>query len=267
MKKNTAFLLVLLILFSLCACAGRGGGNDLFNSASPTTSGLQFLQSDGKSSTSAWLFDNIKEQSLLNELSKVTATPAESWTPKKAGFPVYGLQIMDTSGNPIEAAWTNGYLILQDGSVYKFNYNFSKLMENYDWESMKEISSLPCQYYLSLNGGKWYSEFLTPAEHEAAPEQISLEILSAENGITARLTNTGSVDWTYGEAFSLDVLVDGQWYAVPILPDKNYGFIGIGYTLRPGASTEKTYYLGMYGDLPSGTYRLVVGGLTAEFTL
>lgn len=268
MKKLISLLLTFLVTLSLCACTGNGGGNNLFDNASPTTSGLQFLRSNGESSTSVWLFDNIKEQSLLNDLSKATATPAEDWTPEKAGFPVYGLQIMDTSGNPIEAAWTKGHLILQDGSVYKFNYDFSKLEKNYNWENDKEIPYIPCQYYLARNEGQWYPKFLTPAEHKTPPEHISIEILSVSSGgITTRLTNTGTKEWTYGEAFSLDVLVDGKWYAVPVLPDKNYGFVSIGYPLKPGTSAEKMFYLGMHGDLPSGTYRLVVEGLTAEFTL
>lgn len=267
MKKLIAFLLCAALLLALCACADSGSGNNLFDNASPTTSGLQFLRSSGKSSTSSWLFDSIKTQSLLNDLSKVTATPVEDWTPKKADFPVYGLNIMDTSGNPIEAAWTKGHLILQDGSVYKFNYDFSTLEKNYDWEDTREIPYIPCQYYLTRNEGQWYSKFLTPAEHEAPPEYISMELLSVESGgITVCFTNTGSKEWIYGEAFSLDVLVDGQWYAVPVLPDKNYGFTSIGYPLHPGTSAEKTFYLGMHGALPSGTYRLVVDGLTAEFS-
>lgn len=268
-KKLIVLSLCLALLTPLFACGqSAGNGNDLFDKASPATSGLQLLQSNGAFSTSAYLFDNAREQALLDELSKVTATPADDWTPKKAGFPVYGLTIMDTSGYPIEAAWTKGYLILQDGSVYKFNYDFSKLEKNYDWESFKDIPYLPCQYYLARNDGQWYTKFLTPSEHKAPPEHISMEILSVSiGGITVRFTNTGSKEWTYGEAFSLDVLVDGQWYAVPVLPDKNYGFVSIGYPLQSGTTAEKTFYLGMHGDLPSGTYRLVVEGLTAEFIL
>ena len=269
MKKMISLLLALLAVLTFCFCGSNSGdGNDLFDKASPTTSGLQFLRFNGEASTSVWLFDSIKEQSLLNDLSKVTAAPVEDWTPKKADYPVYGLQIMDTAGNPIEAAWTKGHLILQDGSVYEFNYDFSELERNYDWENVKEIPFLPCQYYLARNEGQWYAKFLTPAEHETPPEHISMELLSVESGgITVCFTNTGSKEWIYGEAFSLDVLVDGQWYTVPVLPDKNYGFIGIGYSLRPGTSAEKTFYLGMHGELPSGTYRLVVEDLAAEFSL
>ena len=264
-KKLIILLLCLALLMPLIACKQ---GNDLFKAASPTTSALHFTCSDGNISYSAWLYDAAKEQSLLNELSKVNATSADGWTPEKAGFPIYGLNIMDTSGNPIETAWSNGYLILQDGSVYKFDYDFSKWKDTYEWEDITERAHFPNQYYLARNEGQWYSKFLTPAEHEPAPEYITLAISAVEDGrIIALLTNESSEEWVYGESFSLDVLLDGVWYSVPTEPSVNWGFTSLGYILSAGDSSEEAYSLVMFGDLPAGTYRLVVDGLTAEFTL
>ena len=269
MKKLIALLLSLTLLLGVCACnQTTGNGNDLFQAASPSTSALCFFWAEKDSSLTGWIYDSAVIQEILSALSQVDAVLVDRWTPEKADYPVYGISIMDTEGYPIEAAWTNGYLILQDGSVYKFNYDFSKLKESYDWDDITERPYLPCQYYLARNGSQWYPKFLTPAEHEPAPENISLTVTAADNNqVTALLTNQGNEEWLYGEAYSLDVLLDGVWYSVPMEPSVNWGFTSIGYTLGAGSSKEKSYYLNMYGDLPSGTYRLVVEGLTAKFEI
>lgn len=41
----------------------------------------------------------------------------------------------------------------------------------------------------------------------------------------------------------------------------------IAFVLEPGSAREITYSLTRYGDLPSGLYRIVQNGLTAEITL
>lgn len=70
----------------------------------------------------------------------------------------------------------------------------------------------------------------------------------------------------YGEAFSIHVLLDGTWYGVPTMPG-DHAFSTVGYMLRAGDTTEKTYYLDTYGALPAGTYRLAVQDLTVEFAI
>lgn len=270
MKKKRKLLIILVCIVVLCVilfCACRRE-NDLFKAASPTTSALRFVYHDESTGFSAWLYDAAKEQQIITDLSQVKAVPVNNWTPELVTWPVYGISISGFNADGVDAAWSNGYLILQDGSVYKFDYDFSKLKGSYEWEDVTESAYLPSRYYLARNDGQWYSKFLTPAEHEPAPENISLTVTAVEDGrVSATITNEGSKEWTYGEAFSLEVLLDGVWYSVPTVPAGNWGFVSIGYILPGGEAREESYSLTMYGDLPSGTYRLVVEGLTAEFIL
>lgn len=267
MKRIIVLLLTLILLLSLCACSQPSGGNSLFDSASPLTSMLSFSWYTETENMRSSIEDQDNAEMILAELSAVTATPVDNWTPKKASYPIYSIWIYSADGHPLEFTWTNGYLIAQDSSVYKFNYDFSKLRD-YDSELTEYLNDpayIPCLRYLTQYDNRWYPKFLIPAEQKTAQVGLSMEILSQENGVSVRITNNGTKTWDYGEIYSLEVLLDGQWYTVPTLPDKNYGFFAIGYTLHPGSSTEKTYYLDMYGDLPSGIYRLVVENITAEF--
>lgn len=270
MKKKKKLIIVLVCIAVLCVilfCACKQG-NDLFNAASPTTSALHFTCSGDGSGFSAWLYDAAKEQQIISDLSRAKATPANNWTPELVTQPIYGISIGGFNTFGVTAAWSNGYLILQDGSVYKFDYDFSKLKDAYEWEDVTESAYYPNQYYLARNEGQWYAKFLTPAESKPAPEDITLSISAVEDGrIIALLTNASSEEWVYGESFSLDVLLDGVWYSVPTEPSVNWGFIDLAYILPAGEARTEHYNLGMFGDLPAGTYRLVVEGLTAEFTL
>ena len=47
----------------------------------------------------------------------------------------------------------------------------------------------------------------------------------------------------------------------------NFDIPAIAFGLAPGDAREITYNLTRYGDLPSGLYRIVQNGLTAEITL
>ena len=71
-------------------------------------------------------------------------------------------------------------------------------------------------------------------------------------------------EFTYGEYFSLQKQIDGQWYTMPVRAD-NVGFQDIAHILPDGESASETYNLDIYGTLEPGMYRLVVETLSAEF--
>ena len=268
MKKLLAILLCVASLLALFGCAKTG--NTIWKDASPGTSAMHFYRFDEAGGYGNITFDQTDEGKILSRLSAVDATPVSDWTAEKVTLPVYGIKIGTKDGMGILAAWSNGYLILRDGSVYEYDFDFSVLESDYAWEYSRapvSLSAMPCGRLLSEGTDGWIADRLFPAEELTPPEGITMAFkeLTAEK-ITVKLTNTNETDWMFGESFSLHVLLDDTWYRVPELDDKNYMFNSIGIILPAGESTEKTYSLGSYGALPEGTYRLVVEGMSVEFT-
>lgn len=273
MKKIIAFLLCTTLLLSLLGCGGAkngSGSNDLWAEGSPETSAMFLYTFDKDDGRALITFNQADEHDILDRLSAVNAIPVTDWTAEKVKLPVYGIEIGTMDGTGIVAAWSNGYLILRDGSVYEFDFDFAALKADYEWEFSRDIHSLsamPCGRLLSQGPDGWIAPHMTPVEPLTPPEGISMVLKEqTADSLTVELTNGSNVEWCYGEHFSLNVLLDGVWYDVPVLDDKNYAFIDIGILLGAGESHEKTYNLSMYGTLPEGRYRLVVFGLSVEFT-
>lgn len=268
MKKLLAILLCITSLLTLFGCAKTG--NSIWKDASPGTSAMHFYRFDEAGGYGSITFDQTDEGKILDRLSAVDATPTADWTPEKVTLPVYGIEIGTKDGMGIRAAWSNGYLILRDGSVYEFDFNFSALEEDYTWEYSRapvSLSAMPCGRLLSEGADGWVADRLSPAEELTPPDGITMVFKELTAGkITVKLSNTSETDWCFGEYFSLHVLLDGIWYRVPELDDKNYMFNDIGIILPAGESMEKSYSLGSYGTLPADTYRLVVEGMSVEFT-
>lgn len=269
MKKVLLILLCAALLLSLFGC-GKGG-NDLWKKASPETSAMFLYTFDENGGQAGITFDQQVEHTILEQLSSVNATPVTDWTAELVTLPVYGIEIGVYDDLSILAAWSNGYLILRDGSVYEFDFDFADLAERYEWEHHRTVDSLSdmlCGRLLSEGPEGWITDHLSPADELVAPEGITMTLKerTAEK-ITVELTNHSNSEWMYGAAFSVQTLLDDNWYDVPELDDLNYSFIEIAYVLPAEKAQEKTYDLSMYGDLPEGTYRLVTHGLSVEFDL
>lgn len=272
MKKILSILLCIVSLLSLFGCGPKSGENHLWDEGSPETSAMILYTFDDKGGRVGITFDQTDEHAILDRLSAVDAVPVTDWTPDKVKLPVYGIEIGTKDGMGILAAWSNGYLILRSGSVYKFDFDFSALETDYPWEywdrAISSLSAMPCGRLLSEGPDGWIADHLSPADDLTAPEGITMTLKEqTADKITVELTNNGSTEWCYGKYFSLQALLDGVWYNVPVLDDKNYAFTDIGILLFAGESQEESYSLGSYGALPEGTYRLVVEGLSVEFDL
>jgi len=281
MKKIICLFLILVLVLSVSGCAAKASAinekkgavvtNDLFKNASPQTSALGFFCYDGVTTTRRYLFpaDSIKK--VLNELSSVQTIFAEDWSPEKITLPVYGIMIMDINGKPLEAAWSNGYLIMQDGNAYRFDYDFGRLAENDEFSSQETWNSaivLPSAEHLFKDETGWYTVLMKEADKLSPPEGITLEIDNdSTDAITVRLMNKSENAWTYGEDYSLQVNLDGKWYDIPTASGVNWAFHSIAYLLPAGGETTQTYSLAMYGTLPAGSYRIIISGLAAEFEL
>ncbi|MBQ8814355.1 MAG: hypothetical protein IJZ85_07670 [Lachnospiraceae bacterium] len=281
MKKIISLSLALILMLSVSGCAAKTSlanenegavvAKDLFENASPQTSALGFFHYNGETTTLQYLFSADSINKVLGELSSVPAIHTEEWSPEQITFPVYGINIMDINGYPLEAAWSNGYLVMQDGNVYRFDYDFAKLTDNYSFSpqgTWNSATMLPSAEHLFKDADGWHSVLMKEAGDLTPPEGITLEINDiSENGLTVQIANKTDSDWTYGEDYSLQVNLDGKWYDIPTAAGVNWAFHSIAYLLPAGGKTEQTYSLAMYGALPGGNYRIIASGLTAEFEL
>ena len=264
-----AVCLLALTAVSLTAC-GEPVSNGLMANASPGTSALTLYHYDGEAVSFSYIYDAPAIQSLLDELDAVKATKADKWSLEDISPPIYGFNMGATDGWGIFAAWSNGYWIKQDGTAYKFNFDFAELEKKYPSsgkQSFPSFSVFPCAYFLTQDENGWNDALLTPAKELFPPTGVKMTLESwSKNTVTVNITNNGAGDWMYGESFGLEVLLNGVWYEVPTTPG-NWAFTDIGLIIQSGKTQSKTYTLTMYGELPPGTYRLVAFDLSAEATL
>lgn len=275
MRKKALILVSMLLcslVFSACMADDKEGylaPNNLMEGASPSTSALSLTIYDGVEAKQYHMFDSSHVRSILGALDEVPVKEAQDFQTENISYPIYGLEIGDTEGWTISACWSNGYWITDKGQVFHFDYDFSKLAQADAWQfsnSYESINVVPCAYWLCQASGQWNTKLMTVAEEATAPEGIVATLADwGEEYVKVVITNNSAESWTYGESFSLQVEYDGVWYSVPTTPG-NWGFNSIGYELMPGGEKEQTYWLGVYGNLPKGRYRLVAYGLTVEQT-
>ncbi len=277
MKPNKKLIIAAVIGLTLALCACAGGENELLAAASPETSALMFYSCvDGKNVKQLTMYDTGAEREILQKLAKTAVKPAPEWTAADVKMPVYGLGIGRNDNEPgwLWCAWSDGYLILADGSAYKFGFDFAALEKDCQWSDSEEglpIGRLPCSRALSLGPEGWIAAMLTPARELAPPEGISmrldyLDFSDAEKPVVAvTFRNDGGEEWCYGTYYHLEVLLDGAWYAVPA--ETEMFFNDIAMLLPAGEERQEVYWLGPYGELPAGSYRLAAEGMAAEFTV
>ncbi len=263
MKKKICLLALVALL--LTACAAR---MNLMPNVTPDTSALALYVYDGDTVTRRFLFDSETEKTALKDFQNAKAAPVDLDVTALEP-PFYGLEISGADGRSVYGLWSDGYFITNDGSAYKFDYDFEKLLERYDWtapDTFRSLTVMPCASHVARTEAGWNSGFLTPSSSLEPPEGISMELVSLEDGKTCvRFVNQSGQEWTYGYSFGLQVLLDGVWYQVP--PQEEFGVIDLASILPDGESSEETYNLGFFGQLPPGDYRLVAEQLTAEFTI
>ncbi len=75
-------------------------------------------------------------------------------------------------------------------------------------------------------------------------------------GVTLLLKNNSDKDYSYGNPFGIEKSQDGKWYKLETIND--IAFTLPAYGLKSGESKELSlYWKDMYGELKSGTYRIV----------
>ncbi len=247
-------------------------GSNLFALASPKTSAIHMSFYDGTEGISGFLFNPEDDRvSVVESLNRVDAVMVEDWTPEFITYPAYGFEVGSTDGEGYSAFWSNGYLVMKDGRVYRYDYDFGEVWKKYSWSEKNPIEALadmPCGRYLTQDENGWIVSNMHPADAPTAPDQISMRCIEWTNEhIVYELENNGSEDWPYGTVYELNVLLDGEWYKVPVNCDHYYIFNDLLFYLEPGEVKQDTVILtknNPYSDLPPGHYRLVLYGVILE---
>ncbi|MBQ7360765.1 MAG: hypothetical protein IJW63_11815 [Lachnospiraceae bacterium] len=260
-------------LLSLAGCGSKG--NTLFEKAAPNNSALIMYEygymydgSDTKEGVQYSMYTAATEKEFLAELSNVNAKEVNDWSLEDLSFPIYGMWIGTAEGNSLNIAWSGNYLITEEGKVYNFDLDMKDLLSKYEWQDVDSFTNatfFPCSRVLSLDEDGWTPTLLKEVNEMNPPSGISMELVERKGNLfTIKLTNNTEEEWCYGTYFSVQAYIDGAWYDIPAIPG-NWAFHDIAMILKPGASVEETYNIGMYGDLPAGEYRLEVEDMTLEF--
>lgn len=268
-KYITVLILSLLILAAVLYGIRNGRRNDkggnILAGASPDTSALQMYYFDGETVVVRTLYDSDTEKKKKKKINGIPLQAAEEDALSQMEPPFYGFWISGQDGFDISVAASGGVWLKNDGAVYYGDTDLSVLWEQMEGkdEDTWNVLSFPNAGRLSA----YHTIFLLKADEQTAevPEGLTLTVEDiGTSEITVRITNNSGEEFSYGEYFSIQKQIDGQWYTVPVRAD-NVGFQDIAHILPNGESASETYNLDIYGTLEPGTYRLVVETLSADF--
>lgn len=120
------------------------------------------------------------------------------------------------------------------------------------------ICLIMCFALCSCGKAKGYKkEDLVPVNEKAGMQSIVAFVVSYNEGkdITVKIKNLTDDLLGYGEYYSIQVLVDGAWYYVPVTDE--FLVHDLGHEISPGMSDVMTYSLSPYGGkLYPGHYRI-----------
>ena len=268
-KYITVLILSLLILaavlYGIRNSRRNDKGGNILAGASPDTSALQMYYFDGETVVVRTLYDSDTEKEVIKKINGIPLQAAEEDALSQMEPPFYGFWISGQDGFDISVAASGGVWLKNDGAVYYGDTDLSGLWEQMEGkdEDTWNVLSFPNAGRLSA----YHTIFLLKADEQTAevPEGLTLTVEDiGTSEITVRITNNSGEEFSYGEYFSLQKQIDGQWYTVPVRAD-NVGFQDIAHILPNGESASETYNLDIYGTLEPGTYRLVVETLSADF--
>ena len=268
-KYITVLILSLLILAAVLYGIRNGRRNDkggnILAGASPDTSAFQMYYFDGETVAVRTLYDSGAEKEVIKKINGIPLQAAEEDALSQMEPPFYGFWVSSQDGFDISVAASGGVWLKNDGAVYYGDTDLSGL-----WEQMEGKDEDTWNALNFPNAGRlsaYHTIFLLKADEQTAevPEGLTLTVADiGTSEITVRITNNSGEEFSYGEYFSIQKQIDGQWYTVPVRAD-NVGFQDIAHILPNGESASETYNLNIYGTLEPGTYRLVVETLSAEF--
>lgn len=239
----------------------------LLKDASVETSAMCFWEHSNNTTEYCWLFDRDGEQEIVDYLNGIKLGDAvkDVDTDKLKGS-MYSVSIGCKDGSFISFTWYDGYVFLKDGSIYKADIGFDRI-KNYPWQERDKtsLSSFPNIRCIALKDGKWNTKFLSKSKKYKAHGLKITSVKLKGTKLEVKLKNKTKNEICYGEYFSVQTKADGCWYYIPA--KNEMAFNDIAYIMKAKGSTKKTYDLTPYGELPSGKYRIVIEGASAEFNL
>lgn len=268
-KYITVLILSLLILAAVLYGIRNGRRNDkggnILAGASPDTSAFQMYYFDGETVAVRTLYDSGAEKEVIKKINGIPLQAAEEDALSQMEPPFYGFWVSSQDGFDISVTASGGVWLKNDGAVYYGDTDLSGLWEQMEGKDEDTWNALNFPNVGRLSA--YHTIFLLKADEQTAevPEGLTLTVEDiGTSEITVRITNNSGEEFSYGEYFSIQKQIDGQWYTVPVRAD-NVGFQDIAHILPNGESASETYNLNIYGTLEPGTYRLVVETLSAEF--
>ena len=234
------------------------GAVDVWENESLKNSVLTFAYFDGKEGRQGFFHQDRFE--ILKSLRSTPAYPADDFTPEKMTYPVYGLEMGSRDGFGISFFWTNGYLIANDGTAYRFDYDFEPLTKKEMTAETPVIcaAQIPGGWLLLKDSaGRWIPERMYKNEPQAQPADVKLSVTGREGeSLKLELKNSGNRTWMYGRDYWVEVNLDGAWYNVPVNSALGLAFTLEGYTLSAGETVNLSADLGPFEPLPAGKYRI-----------
>lgn len=261
-----ALLILAGILYGIQKVGRNGNSGNILAGASPDTSAFQMYYYDGETVVVRTLYDKDEEKEFIKKINGIHLQEAEGSALSQMGFPFYGFWISNQDGYDISVAASGGVWLRNDRTVYYGDTDLSAFwerMEGSDEDDTLNVLNFPNAGLLSA----YHNCFLLKTDEPPAEgtEGLSMTIEDIGTGeITVLITNNSGKEFSYGEYFSVQKQIDGQWYTMPFRAD-NIGFQDIAHILPNGESTSETYNLDLYGTMEPGVYRLVVETLSAEF--
>lgn len=239
----------------------------LLKDASVETSAMCLWEHNNNTTECCWLFDRDEEQEIVNYLNgiKLGGAVKDVDTDKLSGI-MYSVEIGAKDGTFISFIWYDGYVFFKDGSVYKADIDFDRI-KNYSWEETDkmQLSSFPNIRCIAIKDGKWNTNFLCKSKKNKAHGLKISNVKLKGAKLEVKLKNKTKKEICYGEYFSIQAKVDGCWYDIPA--KEEMAFNAIAYIMKAKGNTKKTYDLTPYGELPSGKYRIIIEGASAEFNI
>lgn len=118
------------------------------------------------------------------------------------------------------------------------------------------IISVVCLAICSCNKNDNKVNDLVPVEETPGTDNIQVFVVDRTEGkdISVKIKNLSDEVFLYGEYYSIQILVDGNWFYAPTVEDVVVH--DLAHELSPGASYAMTYSLLPYGELDPGHYRI-----------
>lgn len=174
------------------------------------------------------------------------------------------------------------YSIYVDGHSMNYDYDEKKgklvvtfTMPDHDIEVYCDSrNSMVNDYNPSYTEPEFTKEWTLLGDEEyTAPEgTVSMHAVSmggySPMHLNVTITNNSSETYSYGDAFTMQKMVNGTYEDIPGADEIMWTMIA--YELAPGESAETSCNLGIYlneEELEPGQYRVIKGELTADFTI